>query len=105
MTDPLERLELELSSLRPRPPAAELIERIGAAVENAAPSPWPDRCLAAAMLSGALAACVIVAMFVAQPSVSAPAQTAVAAGPQSSQIKAYSQLLTRAGDQWSGALK
>jgi hypothetical protein len=59
----LERLEAELSAMRPRALPAALAERIGAELtRDAAESRWPDRFLLSAIASGAIAACVIVTM-------------------------------------------
>jgi len=61
-----ENLEAELSRLRPGALPQSLIARIGAEIERADAPParlrWPDRMLLSAIGSGALAACVIVAM-------------------------------------------
>jgi len=64
MTNRLDRLEAELSGMRPCEVPAELIERIGSSLNGIGSprSPWPDRCLLSAMGMGALAACVIVAI-------------------------------------------
>lgn len=63
MTDKLDQIEAELAAMRPRVPPRALVERIEADLA-AAPerSPWPDRFLLSAIASGAIAACVIVAV-------------------------------------------
>jgi hypothetical protein len=99
MDEPMEKLESELSSLRPRRMSPELAVRIAAQLER---SPrrmsFADRCLAAFMASGSLAACVIVGLLTwgvstPSPSSSTPPQ-AIAARPAQS-IGEYQQALAR----------
>jgi hypothetical protein len=66
MTDSMDRFEAELLGLRPRTPSTELIDRIGARIADRAARPWSDRFLASAMSAGAIAACVIVVLLLAQ---------------------------------------
>lgn len=67
MTEPINQLEAELSGMQPFPMPDDLagcIETELQASENRV-SPWPDRFLLAAMGSGALAACVLMAVLLA----------------------------------------
>jgi hypothetical protein len=64
MSDKLQQLEAELAAMRPRALSPALVERIESELA-AAPvktSSWPDRFLLSAIGSGAIAACVILAM-------------------------------------------
>ena len=64
MNERSEKLEAELSSLRPGALPPELLDRIGSALKR--PQAWPvhgsDRLLIGAICSGALAACVILSV-------------------------------------------
>jgi hypothetical protein len=70
VTDPLQRLEAELSRMRPQPLGGSVRERIE--TDLAGCSPWPDRFLLSAIGSGALAACVIVAILLGDLRTSSP---------------------------------
>jgi len=112
VSDPLERLEHELASLRPAPLPASVVEAI--AEELADPSQrmrFADRCLLATMSAGSLAACVIVGLVAWQvvgseprgaggpaPSVVA-VQSAVhpSVPPAPATLGQYQQALARAG--------
>ena len=63
MTDKPDRFEAELAAMRPRGLSTSLVDRIEADLA-AAPEPlrWPDRFLLSAIASGAIAACVIIAV-------------------------------------------
>ena len=78
MSDAHEKLESELSGLRPRALSDALMDRIGSDLSK--PRRGGDRLLIAAMCSGAMAACVIVTVLLtqAQPA----ARTARPATPQ-----------------------
>lgn len=79
MTDPLKRLEDELSRMQPRSLPRGVSEGIESELtsDEAKPSPWPDRCLLSAIFSGALAACVIVAVLLSDLRGSAPVTEAM----------------------------
>jgi hypothetical protein len=63
MNDHSNRLEKELSGMRPVSISSELLDRIEAELAHTVRnSPWPDRLFLAAICSGAAAACVIVAL-------------------------------------------
>jgi hypothetical protein len=80
MSDRLEKLEAELASMELRPLAARVFDRIeGDLAREDARRPWADRMLICSMFSGAIAAYVIVATLLSQPSAPAPTM------PQASQ--------------------
>jgi allophanate hydrolase subunit 2 len=62
----MDRFEAELRGLRPRTPSPELIDRIGARLTDPTARPSSDRFLLSAMSAGAIAACVIVILLLAQ---------------------------------------
>ena len=81
MTDKLDHLEAELAAMRPRALSPALVDRIEADIVAAPqPSRWPDRFLLSAIGSGAIAACVIVAMLLKPRSESFPSPPPVLAG-------------------------
>ena len=113
MTDPLERLEHELASLRPAPLPASVVDAIAEELASARPLGWGDRCLLAALSAGSLAACVIVGLVAWQVVASEPRGTggsspsAVAVQPPihpsaplqpPATLGQYQQALARAGD-------
>jgi hypothetical protein len=89
VTDRLEKLEAELKRLRPAPLPGELSSRIEREMSLPAMGSWSDRILLFAMSSGAVAACVIVAIVMSESSAlpAAPANLAAISPPP-----------TRAGD-------
>jgi len=63
MTDKFDRFAAEFAAMRPRALPTSLVDRIDADLAAAPePSRWPDRFLLSAIASGAIAACVIVAV-------------------------------------------
>jgi hypothetical protein len=81
MTDQLNRFEAELAAMRPRPLRTSLAQRIEAdlAAASESSSRWPDRFLLSAIGSGAIAACVIVAMLLKPSSPAFPSPPPVLA--------------------------
>jgi hypothetical protein len=80
MTDKLDRFEAELAAMRPRALPMSLVERIEADLAaGPEPSRWPDRFLLSAIASGAIAACVIVAVLLKPSSPAFPSPPPVLA--------------------------
>lgn len=59
MTDRLDPLERELGAIRPKGPSRETLNRLSMEMEKPRRRPLGDRFLIGAMVSGAMAACVI----------------------------------------------
>src|SRR4051812_1147155 len=78
MADRFDRLEAELSSLRPAPVSERLVHEISV---EASRWNFADRCLAGAMSLGAIAACVIGGMVIWQRIESAPASPTPSPSP------------------------
>jgi hypothetical protein len=98
VTDGTENLEAELSRMRPRQMSEALVARIDEQLRLPRGSAWPDRFLVTAMSGGAMAACVIVAMFIcgASPSPNNDLMTmTIAASPNAPPVA-----LARADAQW-----
>ena len=104
MADPMERLEAELTSLRPVSLSSQLVDAISDAIGDDLADPpmrLADRCLLAAMGAGSLAACVIVGVLTLQlaGSTARPPQPILAAQPTPAApatIGQYQQALARA---------
>ena len=99
MTDQLQRLEAELGAMRPRPLSPDLVERIEADLTSPShATPWADRFLMSAIASGAIAACVIVAMLLKPASDAFPSPPPVVANVTSDPPRAgdYSLVIARA---------
>jgi hypothetical protein len=80
MTGKLDRFEAELAAVRPRALPMSLVERIEADLAaGPEPSRWPDRFLLSAIASGAIAACVIVAVLLKPSSPAFPSPPPVLA--------------------------
>jgi hypothetical protein len=80
MTDKLDQIEAELAAMRQRALSRSLAERIEADLAAAPrPSRWPDRFLLSAIASGAIAACVIVAVLLKPSSPAFPSPPLAAA--------------------------
>lgn len=112
MTDPLERLEVELAGMRPRPMPADLTARIARTLEPGravqVDRRWPDRCLIGALSSGALAACVIAGVLLNESSrpIAVPSpMTDVAFNPAIPQVGNSPQLFAHADAGWADLLK
>src|SRR5688500_16540968 len=109
MTDPSERpesqLESHLASLRPARLSPHVADRIaGDLADDSADGPmsFADRCLAAVMAAGALAACVVVGLVtwqVTQDSPTpAPAGPTLAAESRPATLGQYQQALAQSSD-------
>jgi hypothetical protein len=66
MNENPDNLEAELHRMMPAALPAELISRIGDAIEDDSPSPWAQRRLLGAIWAGSLAACVSATMLFTQ---------------------------------------
>lgn len=110
MAEAENQLEAELSGMQPFPMPDELANRIELDLKEPAnlTSPWPDRFLLAAMASGALAACALVAVLLvdfAEPDrMLAPTQMAVLA-PHSSKAAATPLAFAHGNPDWADVLK
>src|SRR5438132_1303915 len=106
VTDRLDRLEAELSAMRPRAVSPELAGRIESSITNVNARPWGDRFLLSSMASGAIAACVIVAVLATQPSAplrpGAPMNAMTTPVPR---VGDYPLVLARADADWIDAVK
>jgi hypothetical protein len=109
VSDPLERLEHELASLRPTPLPANVVNAIANELAARPGVRFADRCLLAAMGAGSLAACVIVGLVgwqiigndlrgaTAPPSVVA-VQSPVQPSVPPATLRQYQQALARSSD-------
>jgi hypothetical protein len=105
MTDPLNSLENELRQMKPRQFPRELNEAIEMHLADRTGWPWADRCLVGAMSAGALAACVIVALVLAE-SWTVPARPATPiADIQTPRLGDRPVLLAGADFQWTNESK
>ena len=112
MTDPLEKLEKDLAAMRPAALSADvtrnIADRLAAASE---PQRWTfaDRCLAAAMTAGSLAACIIVALLAWHSLGSSRSMPTVppqlAAQSPAPTLGQYQQALARADDPAADIIK
>ena len=109
MTDPLERLEHELASLRPAPLSASVVDAIADELAERPSVRFADRCLLAVMGAGSLAACVIVGLVAWQvianashgasvsPSIVAVQSPVYPSAPPAT-LRQYQQALARSSD-------
>jgi hypothetical protein len=95
MTDPIERLEAELASLRPTPLSSRVTDAIGDELDGP-PMRLADRFLLAAMGAGSLAACVILGLLTWQFAADAPQPQPTLAAQPAATIAEYQQALARA---------
>jgi hypothetical protein len=107
VNDPLNRLETELTGMRPAPISAELADRIEGELKAAkgSASPWPDRFLLSAICSGALAACVIIAVVFGGGVSPAPPGGAIVANSAPSRPWAAPLALAQCDPAWGEILK
>ena len=94
MTDSLNRLERELSAMRPRAFAEELVDRI----ESRLAPPrrrWADASLLSAMSAGVIAACVIAVILLSEPTGALPALPAPHASAEAPRFGDSPLLLAR----------
>ncbi|MDB5354675.1 MAG: hypothetical protein JWN24_1128 [Phycisphaerales bacterium] len=99
MTERPGPFESQLAVLRPRPLPAGFAERIGAGLARREPSPWGDRLLLCSMAAGVLAACLIVAVLIADSSAVQPAAAPmVATVPAPPKLGDCLQSLARSDD-------
>jgi hypothetical protein len=111
VTDPLKKLENDLAALRPAALSSDVTRNIAARLAADEPQRWTfaDRCLAAAMTAGSLAACIIVALLTWQSLGSSPAvptlQPQLATYPPTPTLGEYQQALARADDPAADIIK
>ncbi|HZL35246.1 MAG TPA: hypothetical protein VFC78_08045 [Tepidisphaeraceae bacterium] len=103
MIEPANDLEARLSRLKPRPLPGELTSRIAARIESQTPP--HDRFLWGTIVSGAAAACTIIAMLVAQPAQAPSSAGATMTGARHPMLVDYRQALARADADWLDSLK
>lgn len=103
MTDPANPLESELANLRPRDLSPRMVRGFETWLSAANRTTWSDRLLLLSMSCGALAACVIAAILVADsrsvpqprgPSVIAPSP------PAGGELRVLARADDRPGDIW-----
>ena len=110
MTEPMNKLEAELSGMQPFPMPDDLADGIESKLkESENPvSPWPDRFLITAMASGALAACVLGAVLLVDfsgPDRSAAPSRMVMVAPYATPASAAPMAFAHGSPDWVDVLK
>ena len=105
MTDRREQLEAELAAMRPRAVPDDLTAEVEERLARHQTEVGPDRILISAIATGAIAACVIVAMLIVQEPAGMPPASPMQSAADVPRAGDVSQALARADGLWVDRMK